>query len=97
MLVTDYRLPGMTGAELVREIRQTRGVRAVVISAYTDEHTIAAARKAGADFFPSPSTSRRCPSCSRPSSGQRGRLADEDRLLRGSALESSGWSSRRGR
>jgi DNA-binding response OmpR family regulator len=55
MLVTDYRLPGMTGADLVREIRQKReAVRAVVISAYTDERTISAARSAGADFLPKP-------------------------------------------
>jgi DNA-binding response OmpR family regulator len=55
ILVTDFRLPGMTGADLVREIRQTRqALRAVVISAYTDEKTIAAARSAGADFLPKP-------------------------------------------
>ena len=55
ILVTDYRLPGMSGAELVRAVRQTRqAVRAVVISAYTDERTISAARRAGADFLPKP-------------------------------------------
>jgi DNA-binding response OmpR family regulator len=55
ILVTDYRLPGMTGAELVREIRQMRAtVRAVVMSAYTDEGTISAARSAGADFLAKP-------------------------------------------
>ena len=55
LLVTDYRLPGMTGAELVSEIRKTRDtLRAVVISAYTDERTISAARSAGADFLPKP-------------------------------------------
>ena len=55
LLVTDYRLPGMSGADLVREIRQVRrGVRAVVISAYTDDRTISAARSAGADFLPKP-------------------------------------------
>ena len=53
--MTDYRLPGMTGAELVSEIRKTRDtLRAVVISAYTDERTISAARSAGADFLPKP-------------------------------------------
>ena len=46
ILVTDYRLPGMSGADLVREIRQVRrGLRAVVISAYTDDGTISAARQ----------------------------------------------------
>ena len=55
ILVTDYRLPGMTGADLVREVRQRRAVvRAVVMSAYTDEHTISAARRAGADFLAKP-------------------------------------------
>jgi len=55
ILVTDYRLPGMSGAELVSKIRQTRDtLRAVVISAYTDERTISAARSAGADFLPKP-------------------------------------------
>jgi DNA-binding response OmpR family regulator len=55
ILVTDYRLPGMSGADLVREIRQVRqAIRAVVISAYTDERTISAAREAGADFLPKP-------------------------------------------
>jgi len=55
ILVTDYRLPGMTGADLVREIRQQRAaLRAVVISAYTDDRTISAARSAGADFLPKP-------------------------------------------
>ena len=55
ILVTDYRLPGMTGADLVREIRQQRAaLRAIVISAYTDDRTISAARSAGADFLPKP-------------------------------------------
>ena len=55
ILVTDYRLPGMTGAELVRAIRLKRSaVVAVVMSAYTDDLTISAARSAGADFLPKP-------------------------------------------
>jgi DNA-binding response OmpR family regulator len=55
LLVTDFRLPGISGAELVRQIRERRqGVRAVVISAYTDETTVAAARGAGAEFLPKP-------------------------------------------
>ena len=55
LLVTDFRLPGISGAELVRQVRQRRGnVRAIVISAYTDDATIAAARDAGADFLPKP-------------------------------------------
>jgi DNA-binding NtrC family response regulator len=55
LLVTDFRLPGINGAELVRQVRARRaGVRAVVISAYTDDATVAAAREAGADFLPKP-------------------------------------------
>jgi CheY-like chemotaxis protein len=55
LLVTDFRLPGMSGAELVRRVREQRnGVRAIVMSAYTDDETIAAAREAGANFLPKP-------------------------------------------
>lgn len=55
LLVTDFRLPGINGAELVRQVRARReGVRAVVISAYTDDATVAAAREAGADFLSKP-------------------------------------------
>jgi DNA-binding response OmpR family regulator len=55
LLVTDFRLPGMSGAELVRQVRERRqDVRAVVISAYTDDRTVAAARAAGAHFLPKP-------------------------------------------
>ena len=55
LLVTDFRLPGMSGAELVRRVRETlRTIRAVVMSAYTDDNTIAAARAAGATFLPKP-------------------------------------------
>jgi DNA-binding response OmpR family regulator len=55
LLVTDFRLPGMSGAELVQRVRKQRqNVRAVVISAYTDDVTIAAAKEAGAAFLPKP-------------------------------------------
>jgi DNA-binding response OmpR family regulator len=55
LLVTDFLLPGMSGAELVRRVlAQRANVRAVVISAYTDDDTIAAAKNAGADFLPKP-------------------------------------------
>jgi DNA-binding response OmpR family regulator len=55
ILVIDFRLPGMTGAELVRQVRAQRGaVHAVVISAYTDDRTVAAAKEASADFLPKP-------------------------------------------
>jgi DNA-binding NtrC family response regulator len=55
-VVTDYRLPGRSGADLIRDLR-SRGwtMPAVVMSAYTDEGTVAAARDAGiADFIPKP-------------------------------------------
>jgi DNA-binding response OmpR family regulator len=55
LLVTDFRLPGMTGAELVQQIRRQRqAVRAIVISAFTDDLTVAAAKEAGADFLAKP-------------------------------------------
>jgi DNA-binding NtrC family response regulator len=48
-LITDYRLPGRNGAELIAELRR-RGSRipAVVISAFTDDATIDLASRAGA-------------------------------------------------
>jgi DNA-binding NtrC family response regulator len=55
IVVTDYRLPGMTGPELVKRIReQNSELHAVVISAYTDERTVSAAREVGARFLPKP-------------------------------------------
>ncbi len=55
VVVTDYRLPGITGAAFVRLFRQTRTkVHAVVISAYTDDRTIKEARDAGATFMAKP-------------------------------------------
>jgi two-component system, OmpR family, response regulator VicR len=55
VVVTDYRLPGMNGAQLVRMLR-TAGVRAraVVISAHTDDSTIQEATDAGAQFVAKP-------------------------------------------
>jgi DNA-binding NtrC family response regulator len=55
VVVTDYRLPGMSGADFVKQFRKIRTqVRAVVISAYTDDGTISQAREAGATFMPKP-------------------------------------------
>jgi two-component system, response regulator PdtaR len=55
IVVTDYRLPGMTGPELVKRIRaQGKNLRAVVISAYSDERTMKAAIEAGAHFLSKP-------------------------------------------
>jgi DNA-binding NtrC family response regulator len=54
-VITDYRLPGMNGIELVRRVLSERdGVRAVVISAYADDMAIDAARMLGANFLPKP-------------------------------------------
>jgi len=54
-IVTDYRLPGMNGAQLLRTLARA-GVqaRAVVISAYTDSSTMRDAEDAGAAFVPKP-------------------------------------------
>jgi DNA-binding response OmpR family regulator len=55
VVVTDYRLPGITGAAFVVQFRQRcTTVRAVVISAYTDDRTIKEARDAGATFMAKP-------------------------------------------
>jgi two-component system, OmpR family, manganese sensing response regulator len=55
VLLTDYRLPGMTGAELVKQVRQRRAaLPALVMSAFTDERTVNDAREAGARFLPKP-------------------------------------------
>jgi CheY-like chemotaxis protein len=55
VVITDYRLPGIDGASLLRRL-QAMGVpiHAIVISAYTDERTIADARNAGAMFVSKP-------------------------------------------
>ena len=48
-LITDYRLPGLNGAQLIAEIRKRGiGIPAVVMSAHTDLETIGFAESAGA-------------------------------------------------
>ena len=55
LVVTDYRLPGMNGVELVRRVLSKRDdIRAVVISAYADDSAVAAARQLGAVFLNKP-------------------------------------------
>ena len=55
VLITDFRLPRMNGAELIRRLRQERGkVHAMVISAYSDDDTIGDATRAGAAFMTKP-------------------------------------------
>lgn len=48
-LLTDYKLPGLNGAELIRELRRRgRNIPAVVMSAYSDDDTIEDSLAAGA-------------------------------------------------
>jgi DNA-binding NtrC family response regulator len=55
VVVTDFRLPGTNGAVFVKEFLVTRmHVRAMVISAYTDDATIEEATAAGAEFMAKP-------------------------------------------
>jgi DNA-binding NtrC family response regulator len=55
LVITDYRLPGMNGVDLVRRILLERPqVHAVVISAYADDEVVAATRALGAEFLPKP-------------------------------------------
>lgn len=55
VVVTDYRLPGINGASLVRRLAEIGvHVDAVVISAFTDDGTIEDAKSAGAAFLPKP-------------------------------------------
>ena len=54
-VITDYRLPGMNGVELVRRILKERtGVKVVVISAYADDKAVDSARMLGANFLSKP-------------------------------------------
>jgi DNA-binding NtrC family response regulator len=48
-IITDFRLPGRSGADLIAELRERKiDVPALVMSAYTDDATIASAEEAGA-------------------------------------------------
>ncbi len=51
-LVTDFKLPGKSGAELIAEIRRAgQRIPALMMSAYTDDRTIDASQAAGAWLF----------------------------------------------
>jgi two-component system, OmpR family, response regulator VicR len=55
VVVSDYRLPGINGTAFVKQFLGTHThARAIVISAYTDTTTIAAATNAGATFVAKP-------------------------------------------
>jgi DNA-binding NarL/FixJ family response regulator len=52
LVVTDYRMPGMSGAELVRRLRACRpGFPAIVVSAHVDPAFAREAMAAGAVAF----------------------------------------------
>jgi CheY-like chemotaxis protein len=49
VLLTDYRLPGRNGAQLIQALRDSgRAIPAVLMSAFTDDETIREGRSAGA-------------------------------------------------
>ncbi len=55
LLVTDVRMPGEDGLELLRELREQSSMPVIVMSAYTDVATTAAAYRAGAiDYLAKP-------------------------------------------
>ena len=55
VVVTDYHLPGLNGADFVRAFRVGHlNVRAIVISADTDDATMQKAAEAGATFIAKP-------------------------------------------
>ena len=56
IVLTDYRLPGMNGLEVIRRIRQSHpAIDCVVMTAHGDVHTAVSAMKAGAaDFLTKP-------------------------------------------
>ncbi|MBC8131616.1 MAG: response regulator [Deltaproteobacteria bacterium] len=54
-VVTDFRLPGLTGVDLIRSLRKEgQYPAAVVISAYADDGTMSAAQDVGARFLGKP-------------------------------------------
>src|SRR4051812_9070806 len=55
VVVTDYRLPGISGLEFVKRFRARQvSFNAIVISAYTDDQTKSDARDLGATFIAKP-------------------------------------------
>jgi len=55
LLITDLRLPGISGLELIRRLHKASSeARMIVISAYADETAQAEFRHLGATFFPKP-------------------------------------------
>ena len=55
LLITDLRLPGISGLELIRRMhKSSSAARMIVISGYADETAQAEFRSLGAMFFPKP-------------------------------------------
>jgi DNA-binding response OmpR family regulator len=51
LILVDLMLPGMSGFELVRSVRQTSDVPIVIVTARTDSHDVVAGLEAGADDY----------------------------------------------
>ncbi len=51
LAVVDLRLPGMTGFDVVREIRRCSAIPIVILTAHGDSHDVVAGLEAGADDF----------------------------------------------
>jgi DNA-binding NtrC family response regulator len=55
VIVTDYRLPGLSGADFLKKLREIWiPVHPIVMSGHTDERTLKAAKDAGASFMAKP-------------------------------------------
>jgi DNA-binding response OmpR family regulator len=55
VLLTDFRLPGLNGAQLIDEVRRMRDdLRFIVMSGHTDEQTMSRAQASGALFLAKP-------------------------------------------
>ena len=55
VIVTDFKLPGIDGAELVERVRLSgKAIHCIMISAYTDDATMDRAQRAGAHFIAKP-------------------------------------------
>src|SRR5260221_9016838 len=55
LLITDLRLPGISGLELIRRLhKSSSAARMIVVSGYADETARAEFRSLGALFFPKP-------------------------------------------
>ena len=99
LLVTDYKLPGMNGLELFREVRGKRpGIDAVLITAFGSvELAVEAMREGAADFITKPFGSDELKIkiekvlASRSAREEHGRLTEENILLRSEMEEVCGF------